>query len=73
MKRIINYSIAFIGVFIVTYLIFCYLPSFRIKLFAPPTEYFVESIKHMVLLKTLVSACTGLLVSGLLFAIKKRA
>ena len=55
MKRIINYSIAFIGVFIVTYLIFCYLPSFRIKLFAPPTEYFVESIKHMVLLKTLVS------------------
>lgn len=73
MKRTINYSILFVAVFIVTYLTLCYLPSFRIKLFAPPTEYFVESIKHMVLLKTLVSVCTGLLVSGLLFAIKKRA
>ena len=69
MKKVV---ISFV-VFIATYLIFCYLPSFRIKLFAPPMEYFVESIKHMVFFKTLVSVVAGLLVAGIPFIIQRRA
>lgn len=71
MKKI-NSLILFVVVFITTYLILCYLPSFRIKLFAPPMEYFVESIKHMLFLKSLVSAVMGLLVVGILFIIQSR-
>ncbi len=66
MKKI-NYLILFVVVFIATYFVLCYLPSLRIKLFAPPMEYFVESIKHMVFLKSIVSVVVGLLVVGILF------
>ena len=65
MKKI-NYLILFVVVFIATYFVLCYLPSLRIKLFAPPMEYFVESIKHMVFLKSIVSVVVGLLVVGIL-------
>lgn len=64
---LISFVIAFIG----TYLILCYLPSLRIKLFAPPLEHFVESIKHMVFFKTVVSVVVGLLVTGLSCIINK--
>lgn len=69
MKKISS-LILFIVVFISTYLILCYLPSFRIKLFASPMEYFVESIKHMVFFKSMVSVVVGLLVVGILFIIQ---
>lgn len=71
MKKI-NYLILFVVVFIATYFVLCYLPSLRIKLFAPPMEYFVESIKHMVFFKSLVSVVVGLLAVGIPFIIQKR-
>jgi hypothetical protein len=72
MKKI-NYLILFVVVFIATYFVLCYLPSLRIKLFAPPMEYFVESIKHMVFFKSLVSVVVGLLAVGILFVSQRRA
>lgn len=71
MKKI-NYLILFVVVFIATYFVLCYLPSLRIKLFAPPMEYFVESIKHMVFFKSLVSVVIGLLAVGIPFIIQGR-
>ncbi|WP_352419700.1 hypothetical protein [Proteiniborus sp.] len=71
MKKI-NYLILFVVVFIATYFVLCYFPSLRIKLFAPPMEYFVESIKHMVFLKSLVSVVVGLLAVGIPFIIQRR-
>ncbi|QOY35987.1 hypothetical protein AWH56_025635 [Anaerobacillus isosaccharinicus] len=72
MKKVFIYIFSFFIVFIATYLIIGYLPNFRIKLHAPSMEYFVESLKHMVFFKSLVSVSVGLLVSGLLFIIKRR-
>mgnify|MGYP000930762013 FL=1 len=72
MKKI-NYLILFVVVFIATYFVLCYLPSLRIKLFAPPMEYFVESIKHMVFFKSLVSVVVGLLAVGIPFITQRRA
>jgi hypothetical protein len=72
MKKI-NYLILFVVVFIATYFVLCYLPSLRIKLFAPPMEYFVESIKHMVFFKSLVSVVVGLLAVGIPFITQMRA
>ncbi len=45
----------------------------RIKLFASPMEDFVEGIRYMVFLKTLVSVALELLAVGILFIIQKRA
>lgn len=73
MKRFVIPIISFLIVFMATYLILCYLPSLRIKLFAEPMEYFVESIKHMVVFKTFISVLTGLLVGVITFIFRKRA
>lgn len=73
MKKAVISLISFIIMFITTYLILCYLPNFRIKLAAPPMVYFVESIKHMVFFKILVSVIVGLLVTGIPFIIQRRA
>ncbi|MBE4906850.1 hypothetical protein IMZ08_02100 [Bacillus luteolus] len=69
MKKVIISIISFFIVFVATYLIIGYLPNFRIKLDAPPLEYFVETIKHMVFFKSLVSFFVGVLVSGVLLII----
>lgn len=57
-KTIIRIS-AFVLFFITSYLILCYLPSMRIKLDAPPGEYFLKSIKHNSVYKALISAVIG--------------
>lgn len=49
----------FIVTFVLSYIVMCYLPSMRIKLEAPPDVYFWESVKHMALFKTAVSAAIG--------------
>lgn len=72
MKKFVIPLISFLIVFIATYLILCYLPSLRIKLFAEPMEYFIESINHMVLFKTLISVLAGLLVGVITFVFQKR-
>ena len=64
----------FIVVFIVSYLIICFsVPSLRIKLEATPMKYFIESIKHMALLKTVVSLVLALIIGLLPMAVKKRS
>jgi len=72
MKKVFKYFIYFVFVFVAAYLILCYFSSNRIKLDAPPMEYFVESIKHMVFFKTMVSAAAGLLAVVILFIIQRR-
>ena len=69
-KRVTTFLILFVITFVGTYLILCYLPSLRIKLFAPPIEYFIESIKHMVFFKAAVSTSVGLLIAGVVYVLK---
>lgn len=57
-KTLLSIILFCVGV-AVTYLVMCYLPSFRIKLEAEPMEYFIESIGHMVLFKGMVSFVVG--------------
>lgn len=63
--------ILFIVGFIATYLIMCYcIPGLRIKLAAEPMEYFIESIKSMVLFKSIVSCIVGIILAVLPHFIK---
>lgn len=56
MKKTGLFSTLFIIAFIGSYLFCCYLiPGWKIKLDADPMTYFFESIKHMALLKGLIS------------------
>lgn len=50
----------FLAIFITTYISIGYLvPGFRIKLAANPFTYFVEGMKHMILLKSFLSLIMG--------------
>ncbi len=60
-KGIISFIIAFVAV----YILLGYLSGFRIKLHAPPMEYFIESIKHMVFFKSGIATFFALLASGI--------
>ena len=61
-------AIIFITAFILVYVGMCYLvPGLRIKLDAEPMVYFIESIKSMVLVKSVtsfVAAMIAVIVSG---------
>lgn len=74
MKKQTISVILFIVVFIVSYLTICFaVPGLRIKLEATPMEYFIESIKHMALFKTVVSLVVALIIGLLPMAVKKRS
>ena len=73
MRKVVIYLFSFFLVFVVTYLVIGYLPNFRIKLNAPTMEYFVETIKHMVFFKSLVSVFVGVVVPSLLFITLRRS
>lgn len=76
MKRVVQKLICLLlslFVFVIVYLVLCYLPSLRIKLFAPPMEYFIESIRHMMLFKIVISVTVGLLAAGIPCIISKFA
>jgi len=68
MKKKINILAVFLVVFAATYLFtsFC-IPGWRLKLDAPPMEYFIEHLKSMMLLKCSASMITGA-VAGLITA-----
>lgn len=76
MKRTRTLSaILFTVAFVLTYFSLCYiLPGWRIKLAADAATYFVESIKHMALIKFLISGAVGL-VAGIIgyIAVKKES
>lgn len=65
--------VLFIVAFFVSYLIICFgIPGMRIKLQAEPMVYFVKSIKHMILIKTIISFIVGLIAGMLPKIIAKR-
>jgi len=69
MKKVI----IFITVFILVCLGMCYLvPGLRIKLDAEPVVYFIESIKNMMLIKSIVSFFVALIATVFAVNIKKR-
>lgn len=62
MKKAGLSAILFIIIFVVSYLSCCYLiPGWRIKLEADSLTYFIESVKHMALLKGLISLVAGVI------------
>ncbi len=72
MKKVGLFAIIFISSFLVAYLIICYLPGMRIKLFAEPMEYFVANIMHNMGFKALVSLIVGLFVSVISLLLNKQ-
>lgn len=60
MKRNILLSVLFIAIFAITYLVLCFMiPGWRIKLEAEPFIYFIESVKSMAFIKTMISLVVG--------------
>ncbi|MBQ2667959.1 MAG: hypothetical protein IJF56_04955 [Clostridia bacterium] len=74
MKRKVLSLVLFLIVFVSAYLVICFaIPGMRIKLEAEPVVYFLESIRHMALIKTAVSLAAALIIGAipLLFCKKK--
>lgn len=66
MKKKLLYAALFILIFTACYLIMSFaIPGFRIKLYAEPWVYFVESIRHNVSFKAAVSAAAALVIDVL--------
>lgn len=71
MKKLLLSVALFVAAFIVTYLVLCYAPAWRIKLDAEPMVYFLESIKHMAPVKSLISLGTGMIAGVVPVLIRK--
>lgn len=66
-------AILFLITFVATYLFVCFgIPGMRIKLDAKPIELFIESIKHMMLSKTMISLVVASVVGAVPFLIWKK-
>ena len=66
-------SILFLISFVATYLFVCFgIPGMRIKLDAEPIELFIESIKHMILFKTMISLVVASVVGAVPFLLRKK-
>jgi len=73
MKKGLLSLFLFIGGFILCYLAMCYLvPGLRIKLAAEPMVYFIESVKSMALIKSLLSLAVGVLLGCIPLLINKK-
>lgn len=60
MKKLCISLVLAVIVFAAVYVAQCYMvPGWRIKLAAPAMEYFVASLRHMVLLKGLIAAAVA--------------
>ena len=65
--------ILFLISFVATYLFVCFgIPGMRIKLDAEPIELFIESIKHMMLFKTMISLIVASVVGAVPFLLWKK-
>ena len=72
MKRIILSAAIFLAVFIFSYISLCYLiPGWRIRLAADATTYFIESIRHMIFLKSIISFVIGAVLASIPFLAKR--
>ena len=66
-------AILFLITFVATYLFVCFgIPGMRIKLDAEPMELFFESIKHMMLFKTMISLVVASVVGAVPFLLRKK-
>ena len=65
--------ILFLISFVAAYLFICFgIPGMRIKLEAEPMELFIESIKHMMLFKSMISLAIAAVIGAIpLFSRKK--
>ena len=58
--------------FIDTYLIMSfYIPSLRLRLIAPPLEFFFKSVSSTWLFKLMISILIGLIIDGIYILLKK--
>ena len=67
MKRIVISAAVFGAMFTVTYLVLSYFPGTMIKLSAPPEIYFIENLKKLWFLKTVISSAVGLIASAVTY------
>lgn len=66
-------AILFLITFVAAYLfICCGIPGMRIKLEAEPVVLFIESIKHMMLFKSMISLVVASVVGAVPFLIWKK-
>ena len=70
-KELLSMLLFFLG-FSGAYLALCFLiPGLRIKLEAPPMEYFIGSLRHNALFKGLISVVVGVIAGALPLCSKK--
>lgn len=68
MKKFCISAILAMIAFMAAYVALCYLvPGWRLKLEAPAMEYFVASLRHMVLLKGLIAGAAALVTATIPF------
>lgn len=73
MKKKSLSAILFLITFIATYLLICFgIPGMRIKLEAEPMELFIESIKHMMFFKLMISLIVASVVGAVPFLLWKK-
>lgn len=66
-------AILFLITFIATYLLICFgIPGMRIKLEAEPMELFIESIKHMMFFKSMISHVVASVVGAVPLLLRKK-
>ena len=66
-------AILFLITFIATYLLICFgIPGMRIKLEAEPMELFIESIKHMMLFKSMISLAIAAVIGAIPLLSRKK-
>ena len=65
--------ILFLITFVAAYLFICFgIPGMRIKLEAEPMELFIESIKHMMFFKLMISLIVASVVGAVPFLLWKK-
>lgn len=66
-------AILFLITFVAAYLFICFgIPGMRIKLEAEPMELFIESIKHMMFFKLMISLIVASVVGAVPFLLWKK-
>ena len=66
-------AIFFLITFVAVYLFICFgIPGMRIKLEAEPTELFIESIKHMMFFKSMISLVVASVVGAVPFLLRRK-
>ena len=66
-------AILFLITFVAAYLLICFgIPGMRIKLEAEPMELFIESIKHMMFFKSMISLVVASVVGAVPFLLRRK-